>query len=180
MSKFENPIRLMELLPKETLIDIGLKKGDLFCDIGAGTGVFTIEAAIITGVDTYAIDISEEMLSVIEAKANALDIENIQLIKASGFDYPIEEGVCDFAFMCSTLHEIYEKPQLLKEIHRILKRDGKLAVIEFHKSRTPLGPPEQNRISMEETKEIVEEHGFAELSKRNLGENYYLCTFKKN
>ena len=179
MSKFENPIRLMELMPKETLIDIGLKKGDLFCDIGAGTGVFTIEAAIITGAETYAIDVSDEMLSVIDAKARALDILNIQLINPEGFDYPIETQTCDFAFMCSVLHEITEKKRLFEEIYRILKDDGKLAIIDFHKYQTPLGPPEQRRISINETKEIVEGFGFTEISKRNLGENFYLCVFNK-
>jgi hypothetical protein len=60
-----------------------------------------------------------------------------------------------------------------------LKDDGKLAIIDFHKYQTPLGPPEQRRISINETKEIVEGFGFTEISKRNLGENFYLCVFNK-
>ncbi len=179
MSKLENPIRLIELMPKKTLIEVGLRKGDVFCDIGAGTGVFTIEAAAITHAATYAIDTSEDMLNAVTVKARALGIENINNIKSDGFDYPIDDNSCDFVFMSSVLHEIDNKKALMNEIQRILRDDGKLIIIEFHKKATPLGPQEQHRISINETKEVVENCGFSEISIRNLGENFYLCVFIK-
>ena len=179
MSKLENPIRLLELRPKKTLVEAGLSKGDVFCDIGAGTGVFTIEAAAITHAATYAIDTSEDMLAAVTAKARALGIENINNIKPDGFDYPIGDNSCDFVFMSSVLHEVDNRKALMNEIQRILRDDGKLIIIEFHKKPTPLGPPETRRLDIEETKNIAEENGFMETSMKVLGENYYMCIFKK-
>jgi len=46
--ELENPERLAELSPKDTLMRIGLGEKDIICDIGAGSGIFTIPAAGIT------------------------------------------------------------------------------------------------------------------------------------
>mgnify|MGYP000553606842 CR=1 FL=1 len=45
VKKFESKARLKELIPYETLKAMGLKANDVFCDIGAGTGIFTFAAS---------------------------------------------------------------------------------------------------------------------------------------
>ena len=41
IKKFENPERIAELNPRQTLQAVGFKRGMTLCDIGAGTGLFT-------------------------------------------------------------------------------------------------------------------------------------------
>ena len=43
--KFENPARLDELRPESTLRRAGFSEGMSLCDIGAGTGIFSVAAA---------------------------------------------------------------------------------------------------------------------------------------
>jgi len=62
--KFENPVRIKELKPIETLIRIGLKENHVVCDIGAGSGIFTIPASMITKNKVYALEINDAMLSI--------------------------------------------------------------------------------------------------------------------
>ena len=179
MHKFESPARVAELNPEVTLRKIGLKDGDVFCDIGAGPGVFTIPAAKVTSARVYAIDVLDEMLGIIAQKCSEQGIDNVTRILAKGYSYPIADGECDIVFMSTVLHEVDDTDALLKEIRRILAPQGKLVIIELHKRETPIGPPVGHRISEEKLQQIVEGYSFAQDSLISLGENLYLATFSK-
>jgi precorrin-6B methylase 2 len=69
MNRFENPERIKELNPAKTLKRIGLKNGDIICDIGAGSGIFYIPAAKLTSNLVYSLEINDEMLKIIDEKA---------------------------------------------------------------------------------------------------------------
>ena len=94
MHKFESPARLGELNPAVTLKNIGLEHGDVFCDIGSGTGIFTFEAAKITDNTVYAIDTSDDMLKITEGKCEALGLLAIgdDLDKGASFELQPRSG----------------------------------------------------------------------------------------
>ena len=48
IEKLENEQRILELNAGETLMKIGFTEGLNLCDIGAGTGIFSFEAAKIS------------------------------------------------------------------------------------------------------------------------------------
>lgn len=170
--KLENPDRVAELNPKETLIKIGLSGHSAFCDIGAGTGIFTYAAAEITANGIYAVEISGEMREILHAKNNGHNV----VIEDSVQNVPINS--CDVALLCTVLHELNNIPDMIREIRRILKCDGALAIIEFHKAETPMGPPVAHRISESETSETLIENGFTKIKRFELGENFYCLVFK--
>ena len=66
--KFENPARLDELRPESTLRRAGFSEGMSLCDIGAGTGIFSVAAAKISSAEVNALDISDEMLEIMRRK----------------------------------------------------------------------------------------------------------------
>ncbi len=136
--KFENPIRVKELSPRETLKRIGLHDGGIFCDIGAGSGIFTVPAAEITKSKVYALEISDEMLSVIEEKALNNNLTNIEAKKVTSESFFMEDHCVDIALMATVLHEVADKKSFLENVKKLLKADGRVAVIEFHKRTTPM------------------------------------------
>ena len=75
--KLENPTRMEELKPEDTLRRIGLQGNHVLSDIGAGSGIFAIPAAKITSNTVYALDINVEMLSLINDKAKQEGITNM-------------------------------------------------------------------------------------------------------
>ncbi|MEA5015516.1 MAG: class I SAM-dependent methyltransferase [Candidatus Limiplasma sp.] len=171
--KLDNPVRLKELNPRETLMRIGLSQNGVFCDIGAGTGIFTYAAAGITANAVYAVEISGEMRETLRAKNSAPNVfieDNIE---------NVPEDSCDVALLCTVLHELNDIPGIMGEIRRILKRGGILAVIEFHKAPTPLGPPMARRISETETAGALTENGFTQINRFELGENFYCLIFNR-
>lgn len=172
--KLENPRRLNELDPDGTLKKIGLKAGDVFCDIGAGTGIFAFAAQNLTKAPVYAVEISEQMRGILKEKAAASDVR----IHASVSDVP--DGSCDIALLCTVLHELPDIPDMSREISRLLRPSGKLAVIEFHQRETPLGPPIHRRISEQDTALALERGEFIKTNAFHLGENFYCLVFEKN
>lgn len=177
--KLENPLRLMELNPALTLEKIGFLEDQTLCDIGAGTGIFTIPGANITKEKVYALEISDDMLSIIKDKIMEKGLGNIQLVKVKDDSFDLPSSSIDLALMVTVLHEIEEKKNLLREVKRILKTEGRLAIIEFHKEKTPMGPPVDHRISKEETIEVLRDAGFREINSFDLGANFYCMVFIK-
>lgn len=177
--KFENPARMKELNPYETLKKIGFSDGMTLCDIGAGTGVFSFSAAKISNEKIFALDVMEDMLELLKKRVLEKKLNNVEVLKVDSKELPVDSGTCDMVLMVTVMHEIDDKPFMIKEIKRILKEKGKLFVIEFHKKRTPIGPPENHRISENQLESICSEGNFEVVEKFSMGENFYGIVFKK-
>lgn len=177
IAKLEDPERLKELNPAGTLMRIGLGEHDVVCDIGAGTGIFTIPAAKITDNLVFALETDDEMLEVIAQKAGNEGLLNIRTLKVADSQFGINEKTADLVILVTVLHEIENKTAFLQEISRIVKCNGRLAVIEFHKRQTPVGPPIVPRISQDEVMKLGSECGFVRSDEFNLGSNLYCIVF---
>lgn len=177
-TKLENPLRLEELKPIDTLIKIGLQENYRVGDIGAGSGIFTIPAAMITKNKVYALEISDEMLSVIGEKAKVEGATNIELIKVQGDHFDLLDDSIDIALMVTVLHEIPDTTVFLEEVKRILMDHGKIAVIEFHKRETSMGPPVEHRMGKDEVIDRLTNRGFMVSDEFDLGDNFYCLVFQ--
>lgn len=176
MHKLENPARLAELSPPETLARLGLKDGMTFADIGAGTGIFTTAAAEITHAPIYAIDPSVGMREILSSKKSALTLDKVEILSDVS---ALSQESCDLALLCTVLHEIDGQEAFLTQITERLKPTGKLAVIEFHKYQTPYGPPPAIRISPEDVLRLAAPAGLCESERFELGESYYCLLLQK-
>ncbi len=171
ISKLNDPVRIAELAPAETLKKLGLKAGKVMCDIGAGTGIFTFPAAGISGSRVYAVDISPDMRAYLTAEAKGLPVEVCASVSG------VPQNGADIVLLCAVLHEISDVPGLLSGIKRILKKGGTLAIIEFHKSETTMGPPMHMRIAETELISRLARHGFTVSDRFVIGQNYYCAVF---
>lgn len=175
-NKLENPNRVLELNPKDTLKQIGLKNGDIFCDVGAGTGIFTFAAAEITSNKIYAVEISDEMLEILQSGAEEKKLENV--VTTKGIE-KIPESSCNVVLLCTVLHEVPDVQDMMNEIRRILVKDGILSIIEFHKRQTPAGPPVKLRLDSVQLAESLHDYGLHQIQHFPLGENFYCSVFKR-
>lgn len=179
IQKLENPARLEELKPINTLKRIGLKNHQTLCDIGAGSGIFTLPASKMTRNKVYALEISDDMLSVIIEKAKDEGIANIEAIKVENDLFGINNNEVDVAIMVTVLHEIENISTFLAEVKRVLKVSGKVAVIEFHKRVTPMGPMVEQRLGNKYLNKLFSEIGFISCDEFDLGQNLYCIVFEK-
>lgn len=182
-SRLDNPVRAAELNPEATLVRLGFQAGQVLCDIGAGSGIFTIPAARLATADpttkVLALDIKPEMLDAIRHKAQDAGLQNIDLRQVIDHGLPVEDRTVDLALLVTVLHEIIDYPVFLSEIQRMLKPGGRLAVIEFHDRETPFGPPVPERLGQSAVTERVTAAGFAATESFELGPNFYALIFIK-
>lgn len=160
--------------------ELKLKEGDSFLDLGCGVGDYSLQAAKIIGVSgvVYALDIQENLLDGLAEEAASQGLNNIRT-RVSNIDSPlaIGDGCIDVAFIATVLHlfNLNEDGKILfNEIRRVLKPEGRLAIIECKKEDLPFGPPMHLRHSPEELEAAVTPYGFERLSYVDLGCNYMI------
>ncbi|WP_227016854.1 class I SAM-dependent methyltransferase [Sinanaerobacter chloroacetimidivorans] len=169
---------MKELDPLGTLKRINTDSNDAICDVGAGSGIFTIPAAQLTSNRVYALETDHEMLEVIKEKAKIERLTNIDLIPVEGDNIQINDKTVNLVLLVTVLHEIENKSVFLNEMKRILKTDGRIMLIEFYKHETPFGPPVSHRISREEVIKVMAEKGFLNSKEFALGDNFYCMVFE--
>ncbi|MEI6287649.1 MAG: methyltransferase domain-containing protein [Bacillota bacterium] len=177
IKKFENPERIAELNPRLTLHTAGFERGMTLSDIGAGTGLFSFAAAEIDAEQVYALEISEQLLELLEYRVRERNVENISVLKSAPDVLPLADKCCDFALMVTVFHELDNPALILAECKRILVSGGKLVIIEFHKRTTPMGPPVVHRIAEEAVEKVCAASGFATVNRFLLGDNFYCLIF---
>ena len=113
----------------------GIKEGMSVLDLGCGPGAFTIPIARAVGSrgKVYAVDVQPAMLERLAAKLarpeNA-DVVNVETRLASAYELPFRDDWLDVASLVGVLDEIPDQPRALKELRRVLKPGGILAVSE--------------------------------------------------
>jgi ubiquinone/menaquinone biosynthesis C-methylase UbiE len=160
--------------------ELDLKKGTTFLDVACGWGAYSLAAADIVGKDgqIYAVDLWEEGISSLRKEADAKGIQNLQaFVSDVAQSIPVENDCVDVCLMATVLHDFVAdevEQQVMKEILRVMKPGGTLAIVEFYKKEGPPGPPEGVRLSPEAVVKILSAHGFKQQRYTEIGPNNYL------
>ena len=121
----ENAARMLE--------ELKLKPGWTVCDLGCGNGYHALTMAGTVGKDgrILAVDIQPQMLEMLKARAEGRGLRNIETIKGEAWDPKLPDGSCDLILLVDVYHEFSHPEHLLKAMHRALKPDGVVALVEF-------------------------------------------------
>lgn len=117
-----------------TLIDaLKITPGRTVCDMGCGNGFYTLRMAKLVGKDgrVLAVDVQPEMLHLLDLRAKAEQIENIEPIQGTLIDPKLPEGEVDLILLVDVYHEFSHPEQMLQAMRRALKPHGRLALVEF-------------------------------------------------
>ncbi|GAB4182621.1 MAG: hypothetical protein Tsb002_04110 [Wenzhouxiangellaceae bacterium] len=131
-------------------------------EFGCGYGTFTLPAAQRIGGRVSAYDIDPRMISITRQRMRQAAIDNIDLhqrdfmLKGTG----LADGSADFVMLFNILHG--DNPHtLLHEAHRLLKADGRLAIMHWrYDEETPRGPPMNIRPRPRDCRDWAENAGF--------------------
>jgi tRNA (uracil-5-)-methyltransferase TRM9 len=103
-----------------------LPKKSVVADIGCGNGRHLIPCAKHCE-KVIGIDISDELLKIVQKKIKDNNLTNVELIKSDAGNLPLKDNSIDAVLYIATLHNIpqrYRRIKSLIEIKRILKNDG--------------------------------------------------------
>ena len=173
-----------DLIDSAALFDeLHLERIHAMADLACGVGNYSIAASKRIGKDgvIYAMDLWREGIDALRKKIASQGIQNIQ---ASVVDIskhiPIEGHTVDLCLMATVLHDLIEvgtEEGTLKEVRRILRPEGILAIVEFKKVEGPPGPPMRIRLLPEELERVVSPYGFRRKTMISISPFHYLSTF---
>jgi len=168
------------LNPSEVLKELKLKEEMTAADFGSGAGGWVLPLAKkLEEGKIYAIDILEEPLSALRAKAKLEKIINIETIIADvEKKLDISEGVVDLVLMTNLLFQCEDRKAVFQEAKRVLRTGGKVLVVDWKKD-APLGP-EEGRVSAEEVKKIADGAGLKLEKEFTAGSYHYGLVFSKS
>lgn len=127
-----NPIRRKFQPPGKVVDHVDIHDGMKVLELGPGTGFYTFEAAQRVGLSeyVYAVDIKPSVIGILKERTERKGVRNVITRVASADEIPLPSDSVDRVFMVHVLPEIPDKPKTLREIRRVLKREGSLTLAE--------------------------------------------------
>jgi ubiquinone/menaquinone biosynthesis C-methylase UbiE len=172
----DDPERVNILDPDRILETLELSGEMVLADLGSGTGFFSIPAAKRVK-KVFALDIQQEMLDILRDKIKKEKITNINVILSGESSLPLFDNSVDILLMVNVFHELEDRFTLLEEVKRVLKKKGRLIIIDWKKMEMDPGPPLPERLDEKEVIDNCNRNGLPFLEISNIGPYNYLLIF---
>jgi len=130
----DDEARLNRLLPPYQIMDVvGVTKGMVVAEIGAGRGRFFVQLAVRVGETgkVYAEDIDASALRHLENRCEKWGIFNVETILGNVIDPKLPVGELDLIFVVSSYHHFKDPAVLIRNARSALKPEGRLAIAEW-------------------------------------------------
>jgi len=154
--------RMTEEEPDKALDAIHIVKGSTVADVGAGSGYMTAKLAAHVGPAgrVYANDIQPEMLDLLRQRMAKSGIRNVEPVLGAVDDPKLPEHAIDLILMVDVYHEFSHPQEMLRNMRRELKDDGRLVLVEYRKE-ADIPIKLEHRMAIGEAKLEVEAEGYA-------------------
>jgi len=154
--------RDLEEAPDEALDIIGIKKGWVVADIGAGSGYMTVKLAKRVGSAgiVYAADIQPAMIEMLQKRVTAAKLTNFRPIVGAVDDPKLPAAAIDLALMVDVYHELSQPQAMLRRLLEALKPNGRLVLLEYRKEDPSIPIRPEHKMSVAEARLELEAEGF--------------------
>lgn len=113
----------------------GVRAGEQFLDVAAGTGALSIPAAR-QGADVLATDLSPEMLEHLAKRAANDGLQHVQTRVMDGHQLEIEDDAFDVAGSQFGVMLFPDLPRAVREMRRVVRPGGRVLIVAY-------GPPSE-------------------------------------
>lgn len=117
--------RLSEQAYKLVTGNVDLIQGYKVLDVGCGTGTILKRLNDISGIEGFGIDMEEKMIEKARKKCPQMKIEKSDCCNTS-----FEDETFDIVIACMAFHHFYDQTAFAEEVSRILKKGGKLYIVD--------------------------------------------------
>lgn len=182
----------MKLMTSDKMFDINLilhkialREGELVAELGCGHfGHFVFPISKIIGKSgiLYAVDVVPTVLDEIKKKAHHENATNIKTIWSNlevfrGTDIP--SNSLDAALLVNVLHQSDKKAEIIREATRLLKRGGKLLIVDFKGGSLLFGPDAEKRLKAEALRQASPKLGLIIIEEFEAGQQHLGFLLKK-
>jgi ubiquinone/menaquinone biosynthesis C-methylase UbiE len=177
----------------EILQELNLTGSETFMDAGCGDGhiaIKVIEEYLPDG-EVYAVDVYDASIEDMETYKKENNVENLTNIEADITEgIPgVEDESIDVVLLVNVFHGFKASRKLdeaVDELSRIIKKDGKIAIMDYKAWDVPKGPPTPVRSSPQDLEELFNKHNLKmTYLNEEIGEDipegksHYLIMFEK-
>ena len=167
----EDPSRL-EALPPAAVIDLlQLSGAETVVDYGAGTGIYTVHVAeALPDGKVVAVEALPELVTRLREKLTPELEERLCVCETQDNVVPLDDGDADRVVMVDVLHHLYDQPEALEEVARVLRPGGLFVVVDWGDTERPVGPPPGHVLGLAAIKDIIAGMGLEVLEAHEPGE----------
>jgi ubiquinone/menaquinone biosynthesis C-methylase UbiE len=168
--------------PKELVAALDLKPGMVVVDVGTGAGYMLphLSEAVGPSGKVIAEDIFPDFLDA--ARAKAAGLKNVEFVLGTDKATNIAAGSADVVFVLDAYHHFDYPQALLSDFSKVLKRNGRLAIVEYHKNDVAMnGRARQHvRLSADDAIKEIEAAGWKMLTRKDfIPDVQWLAVFQK-
>ena len=181
-----DPARDEKQKPMELVRTMGVQPGMTVADVGTGVGYMLPFLSRRVGPEGKVIaeDIFDDFLASAKAHAAELKLPNVTFIKGTETDPMLPEGALDIVLVLDVYHHFEYPEKMLAAIHKSLKADGRLVIVEYYK-RAEAMPGNRAlthiRLDMPDViKEIESNHFHLVAEKEHIPNSQYVLILRKN
>jgi ubiquinone/menaquinone biosynthesis C-methylase UbiE len=142
------PGRLRWQKPERVLRAMGVRRGQVVADVGAGPGFWTLPLARRVGPrgHVFALDPEPAALEMLRRRLAKARVRNVTPVLNDDDAPLLPEAACDLVMIVNVYHHFAEPAAFLERVARCLKPGGRLVNIDWADRDTPKGPPARRRI----------------------------------
>jgi ubiquinone/menaquinone biosynthesis C-methylase UbiE len=169
--------------PARNVAVLGLEPGMKVADFGSGSGAYVnlIAGALLGSGTIYAVDIQKDLLRRIKNEAERAGHKNVEILWGD-----LEESggsklgsVLDLVLVSNLLFQVRDKQAVVDEAARVLKPNGRVAIIDWSESFGGLGPTGEMVVTKEAAYECARKAGLMFVREFPAGAHHYGLIFRK-
>jgi len=154
-------------------------------ELGCGaSGHFVFPAAKLVGKQgiIFAVDILKTVLETIDRRAKAENYGNIRTVWSNLEIFgatKIETASLDTVLLINILYQSNKRVEILREAIRLVKRGGRLVVVEWKNIATPFGPPAEEKVKKDLLELVAKKLGLQLDEEFDAGQFHYGLIFNR-
>ncbi len=166
--------------PNLLIAELPLRTDMTVADIGSGPGYFSVPLAkYLYDGKVYAVDVQQGMLDIVVKEAEAVHVNNIETVLSKETKIPLDDASVNIALLSNVLHEASSPTRLIRDVARIVKKGGWIAIMEWNKEEMSSGPRLKERMAMKDVEKLIEKIDLRIKARRFIGHSRYLVLIEK-
>src|SRR5919108_2965181 len=142
-----NPQRARWQKPARLVRALGLRRGQMVAEIGAGPGYFTARLARAVGPSghVFAVDPEAAVLDVLRKRLARAGVRNVTPVLSRDDDPLLPRGRCQAAVIINAYHHMHGGAAFLRRLVAALPRGARVINVDWNED-SEFGPPPRRRI----------------------------------
>lgn len=171
--------------PEKNISQLRLEEGMSVADLGAGSGFYVkaLSKKVGTSGRVYAVEVQKDMVKRLESEMKAAHLSNVVCvwgdIEKVGGTKIADESV-HAVILSNVLFQVEDKLGLIDEAKRIVKKGGKVLLVDWMDSYGGMGPAVHHVVTKERAEELFTKRGFITSEVISVLDHHYGIIFTRN